>query len=117
MLTAKLSFKFGRAHWQLIDKGSSASQLPEMIPLSVPLLACRLPRFFHLVRRRDRDGGVVIDSPLREAQDRISILLIGYRSFKTRRTQRKEALVRRSFLSGSLGTVEYQRRACQGAKR
>ena len=60
---------------------------------------------------------MVIDSPLREAQDCIGILLIGYRSFKTVRTQRKEALVRSSFLSGSLGTVEYQRRDCQGAKR
>ena len=88
-----------------------------MIPLSVPLLACRLPRFFELVRRRGRDGGAVIDSPLREAQDCVSIFLIGYCSFKTVRTQRKEGLVRSSFLSGSLGTVEYQRRVCQGAKR
>ena len=60
---------------------------------------------------------MVIDSPLREAQDCISILLIGYCGFKTVRTQRKEGLVRSSFLSGSLGTVEYQRRACQDAKK
>ena len=117
LLTAKLSFMFGKAHWRSMDKGSSASQLPEMIPLSVPSFACRLPRFFDLICRGDRDGGVVIDSPLREAQDCISILLIGYRTFKIVRTERKEARFRSSFLSGSLGTVEYQRRACQGAKR